>query len=813
MTASFAEFFRTATGYEPYPYQRRLADTPLWPRVLKAPTGAGKTAAVLLAWIWRRRFHPDPNVRNSTPRRLVYCLPMRVLVEQTRDAVEDYLQRLGLRSSHQGGVRPDDIGVHILMGGERDEDWHLYPERECVLIGTQDLLLSRALNRGYVLSRFRWPIPFGLLNNDALWIFDEVQLMGVAVPTSAQLEAFRRAFGTVGPAATTWMSATLSRTWLETVDHPAPPDEEWLDLDDEDHQDPRLAPRLGAAKQLKQLRLRHGPGASAYAAEVADSAARLHRPGTLTLVIVNTVARAQVIYLELRQRCRTSAELVLLHSRFRPPDRRARGARLLAPVDPHGPGRIAVCTQVLEAGVDVSAALLITELSPWPSMVQRFGRVNRYAEYPNAHVYWIDVPMGQAAPYAPEALHLARGILRSLEGGSVAPATLPHPDLPREEHEVLRRRDLIDLFDTAPDLSGNDVDVSRFVRDSRETEVRVCWRAWAGGEPPRDWARVAPDELCPVPIGELRAWLAKAGREAWCWDHLARTWRRISPSELWPGQVVVLRAEHGGYDPELGWSADHGGSVVPCPPEGSEPEEAGGDDVLTFAPGRWQSLAEHSAEVVLEVEALLAALQNPSLEPFAVDLLQAARFHDWGKAHPVFQETLLAQASDSERYAGTVWAKAERTARPGPHRRPHFRHELASLLALLGQQARGEEPGASLGDLALYLIASHHGRVRLTVRNLPGPDGLPYPETSSRVLLGIEDGEVLPPAEVDHGLALPEVRLELWPVEIGDRPQGRSWLARSLALRDRLGPFRLAYLEALLRAADARASLRAARGG
>jgi hypothetical protein len=39
------------------------------------------------------------------------------------------------------------------------------------------------------------------------------------------------------------------------------------------------------------------------------------------------------------------------------------------------------------------------------------------------------------------------------------------------------------------------------------------------------------------------------------------------------------------------------------------------------------------------VEALLAVLQNPSLEPFAVDLLQVARFHDWGKAPTVL--TLL----------------------------------------------------------------------------------------------------------------------------------------------------------------------------
>jgi CRISPR-associated endonuclease/helicase Cas3 len=41
---------------------------------------------------------------------------------------------------------------------------------------------------------------------------------------------------------------------------------------------------------------------------------------------------------------------------------------------------------------------------------------------------------------------------------------------------------------------------------------------------------------------------------------------------------------------------------------------------------------------------------------------------------------------------------------------------------------------------------------------------------------------------------------------MGDGPRGPSWLARMITLRDRLGPFRLALLETILRVADARAS-------
>ena len=81
----FSEFFMKATGlHEPFPYQMRLALSPKLPQLIDVPTGAGKTAAVVLAWLWRRRFAAE-DVRKATPRRLVYCLPMRVLVEQTRD--------------------------------------------------------------------------------------------------------------------------------------------------------------------------------------------------------------------------------------------------------------------------------------------------------------------------------------------------------------------------------------------------------------------------------------------------------------------------------------------------------------------------------------------------------------------------------------------------------------------------------------------------------------------------------------------------------------------------------------------------------
>lgn len=69
-------------GQDPYPYQRVLAEAEQLPEVLVAPTGAGKTAAAILGWLYRRRF-ADHETRRATPRRLIFCLPMRTLVSQT----------------------------------------------------------------------------------------------------------------------------------------------------------------------------------------------------------------------------------------------------------------------------------------------------------------------------------------------------------------------------------------------------------------------------------------------------------------------------------------------------------------------------------------------------------------------------------------------------------------------------------------------------------------------------------------------------------------------------------------------------------
>lgn len=38
-----------------YAYQQRLADEPCISRLISVPTGLGKTAAIVLSWLWNRQ--------------------------------------------------------------------------------------------------------------------------------------------------------------------------------------------------------------------------------------------------------------------------------------------------------------------------------------------------------------------------------------------------------------------------------------------------------------------------------------------------------------------------------------------------------------------------------------------------------------------------------------------------------------------------------------------------------------------------------------------------------------------------------------
>ena len=778
-----------ATGFEPYDFQRRVGEEGL-PELLQVPTGCGKTEAVGLGWLYRRRFHSDAEVRASTPHWLVMALPMRTLVEQTTDRFSGWLGRLGLNA---------DIDLHVVQGGVgwSDQDWRLAPHRDAVFVGTIDMLLSRALNRGYADRRWHWPMSFGGFNNGAHWVFDEIQLMDVAAPNTRQLQSFRDILGTALPTASTWMSATVDDRLLCTVDRPAIGST--VELSDDDYDGP-LRRRLDAVRAIGEIELPDRKFEQALAQELMAR----HQPGTLTLAVLNTVDRASTTWKSLNSLA-PDAEVVLLHSRYRPPDRAAHTTAALSPPGPAG--KIVVSTQVLEAGVDLSAALLFTEAAPWPSIVQRAGRCNRDGMQDDAQLLWATPP--KSLPYEEDDVRESSEALRSLAAAKVTTTRLQSLDVHTSNRvtPVIRRRDLIDLFDTTPDLSGNDVDVARFIRGGSDRTVQVAWREIDGNKPLGRSPRRA--ELCSVPIGDLRSWLKN--HTVWRLDHLSRDrrrpWTRCTGTDLHDGIEVVLDASEGGYDSEIGWNPRRSRQVdVIAPPASqssavnfSPDDDVGvGDDPASLG-NIWYPLAAHLADVERECTTLLDALGAFGLSAeMRSAAIAAGRLHDIGKASPVWQDAALDTADEGQRADLTARIPYAKTGSGRALRfdRRFFRHELASALALMSE-------GASvLGDhhetdLVIYLVASHHGRIRLSIRRPPEESGIAETTTTT---LGVAPGDELPEVAIGE-FTVPSSHLTI--------PTGSDrYERRALALRDRpdLGPFRLGFLEMVVRCADWRAS-------
>lgn len=772
---TFDQFFKSVIGQPPREFQRSLAIDP-WPETLIIPTGFGKTDAVIGAWLWHSFTEPT-----ETPRRLIYCLPMRCLVEQTarraeawRIAATEYLHVPFMLDQRVGG----ELGPQIPA-------WILRPEHRAIIIGTQDILVSAGLMRGYGVSRYRWPADFALLHNDCLWAFDEVQLAGATLGTSAQLEAFRRQFGSASPCRSLWMSATLDPTWLNTVNFTTNSPTRHHDLPDEDL---KRAPHLWFAKKHLE-RFGALPATASDWKLLATAVCASARPNSNTFCFLNTVARARLAYAAIKT-LRYTGEAVLLHSRFRSTDRATQLQQALT--SPPQAGRIIVATQALEAGVDISSSVMFTELAPWGAMVQRFGRCNRHGEcgVTGSNVFWIDVPDETSAPYRPEELAKSREILARLPScGPYEIANLPTPA--PSAGPILRRKDLLDLFDTESDLNGFDLDVSSYIRDATDTDVHFFWRqVVAGVAPSPDAKRPSRAELCAVSIGEARRFLAQKQVRAWTWNPLAHRWQAVIQKNIVPGSLLLIACDSGGYSPALGFDPKASRPVSELPPSAIQ-QDIFDMDEESQADGR-VTLPVHTSAVVKEITDLASQLSVPPRETAA--LVEAALWHDLGKNHPVFRyrcglssgQPPLAKSPDYN------WR------RPGETNRPFFRHELASALAYL--DARGWETSA---DLPAYLIAAHHGKVRMRIRALPKERRPPAPEMP--FARGVWSGDHLPSTDLGTTTTADTV-LDLEIMRLGMGARGASWQERTQKLLRHYGPFRLARLEALLRIADWRTS-------
>ena len=171
-----------------------------------------------------------------------------------------------------------------------------------------------------------------------------------------------------------------------------------------------------------------------------------------------------------------------------------------------------------------------------------------------------------------------------------------------------------------------------------------------------------------------------------------------------------------------------------------------------------QRLNEHQQWAGEEAERIADTLGL--VEADKAMLVAAARHHDDGKSAPRWQ-----RAFDAKREGGPY---AKTTGSPNQHLLNGFRHELKSALDAGRNGLDGIDRADPRFELALHLIAAHHGHARPAI--------------------GVGGYDDLPPSEAEAGAHAMALRFALLQ---------RQW-----------GPWGLAWWEALLRAADQRASRR-----
>lgn len=336
-----------------YPHQERANDLLAAGKnvILQAPTGAGKTRAALYPFMRMFEFS-DYNF----PLKCIFTVPMRVLANQFVMEYREIVREYNVKYQK-------NMSVTIQTGEDAGD-----PEFKGDLIFTTiDQALSRFLNYPYGVSKRQANLHAAAVMG-AYLVFDEFHLLD---PTSTLPTTLAMLKLLKGITPFMLMTATFSGTMLDELAKeldaeviPATPEER-----------ARLR-ELPSQHKIRRYSVSAEPLTAEHVLQVHNGLAERR-----SIVICNTVARARALFDEL-VRHRSDTEVILLHSQFLPADRKAGHDRLIAlfgkDADRREGSAIAVATQAIEVGVDITSAALHTELAPANAVIQRAGRCARY---------------------------------------------------------------------------------------------------------------------------------------------------------------------------------------------------------------------------------------------------------------------------------------------------------------------------------------------------------------------------------------------------------------------------------------------------
>lgn len=350
---------------EKYNRQSELARSYSRHLVLVAPTGWGKTALALL------------RARYLKPMKVLYILPTITAIKEFREDLERIFGQEYVGEYFYFSDVEDLIRRKSEEGAEYITNFYRYFVPK-VIVTTIDQLLLAGLQFGrYHLRRFNLRKALIVLDEFHLLTPEMVGALGALFESLADIYEF----------SVLLMSATPSELYINVL-------REVLE-----RQGVRTCVLKPEYERLKRHRVECvDVKLCDFIREKTDTF-----KGERILVMCNTVDRAAQVYDLLE-----GSNIRLIHGRFAYKDRANAEARA-------GDAEILVSTQVAEVSLDISFDILVTEEAPIPSLIQRFGRVNRYGERPveGTNVYICEAE--DVLPYSPIDTSATREILPKLE--------------------------------------------------------------------------------------------------------------------------------------------------------------------------------------------------------------------------------------------------------------------------------------------------------------------------------------------------------------------------------------------------------------
>lgn len=401
---TFENAFKALTGTPPFPWQQALYHE--WfaagkiPETCNLPTGLGKTSVITI-WMIALASFPD-----RMPKRLVYVVNRRTVVDQTTDEAEKL--RRNIESPDLKDLRKQlggTLAISTLRGQFADKgEWSADPSRPAVICGTVDMIGSRLLFSGYGVGFKAKPLHAGFIGQDVLLVHDEAHLEPAFQTLLEGIEEEQRRYANEkGKFRVMALSATTRATSQKGKQNRT-----LFELTSADREHPVVSKRIHAVKKLiltpQTNKIKLGEQLAATAIE------RFKDSGRPILIFVRLVEDLKQVLDRLRKDKLAPIQLTgtmrgwermgLLTDprfvRFLPESNRPKD------IAPREGTVFLVCTSAGEVGVNISADHLVCDLSTFESMAQRFGRVNRFGLHADSEIHVIHPQLEDFKDEAPD---------------------------------------------------------------------------------------------------------------------------------------------------------------------------------------------------------------------------------------------------------------------------------------------------------------------------------------------------------------------------------------------------------------------------